>query len=388
MSRDSLEVAQPLSPRDRVTSIDMLRGFALFGILLVNIKVFARVGALPDRGPLEYWTAVLLDAKFYTLFLFLFGYGVAGQLSRLNTVWPLRRRLALLLVIGVLHGVLLWEGDILTAYAVIGFLLLAMRGVTTRRALRRAGWLYGLSLLLLGALTFARGFDTTDPVRAAQQTADAFNAPAASVIATRAVSYAGSTATLVLLLLPVLLGTMLLGLAAGRANLFTSGALTPARSRRIALTGLGIGLPVTAVWTWLWPGQGEGAGAFIEQATAPLITAGYVALLLLAWDTAPGRRVLSALVPLGRLSLTSYLTQSLLCAFLFTGYGLALGGELTSPAVLGVAVAIYLAQLAGSHLYLRWFRIGPAEWLLRSFTYLRAQPLRTPGTRPAPQRVR
>ncbi|RJQ67278.1 DUF418 domain-containing protein [Pseudonocardiaceae bacterium YIM PH 21723] len=362
----------------RVAVLDVLRGFALFGILLANIWFFAQLDAVPRT---ESWHAVhlaillVVDAKFYTLFAFLFGYGFGLQLTRLESVAPLRRRYTALLVIGLLHGCLLYDGDVLVSYAITGFLLLTVRRASDARALRLAlfGYLLGTGLLLL-ITGLADPDDRADVMTSVQ----AMNASVGSAIGERTVSYLTEVVAGLVTGYPfIFLSLFLAGMVAARRKVLET-ELPAALLRRVALAGLGIGLPLVLALSWFWS-DGELDGSVPAQATAPLITAGYVALLLLAWRTGAGRRALSYLAPMGRLSLTNYLTQSLICAFLFTAYGFRLGGNVQPTEAMGIACGIFGAQLVLSNLYLRWFRIGPVEWVLRSITYWRVQPFRRAG---------
>lgn len=375
-----------VAPPGRIAALDVLRGAAMLGILSVNIWFFAvaaiNAGASPDWGgaadQLAFAISTLLfSTKSYVLFAFLFGYSFVLQEGP-DFVRRMRRRMLALIVIGVLHAVLLWRGDILVLYGVLGFVLIAMRELPPRRA-----FVGGAALMLLtGGLELALGVvlwllvgdeasastipaDFIDGVRAA------YTGSAGEVVLA---NIAGYPATLLLILLlqglPAL-GAMLVGLAAARSRLFTDQQA------------------LTRVWRRLWPWAPVAgvAGAVLYTAasqvddgalllvafgittlTAPLLTATYAAALLAWHRRRPDSVVLLGLAATGRLALTNYLFQSVAMAAIFTGYGLALMDVVSGPQIWLVIGGIYTGQVVGSTLWLRHHRYGPAEWAMRRWT--------------------
>jgi uncharacterized protein len=163
-------------------------------------------------------------------------------------------------------------------------------------------------------------------------------------------------------------------MACAKRRLFERGI--PARTlRRLAFGALPAGLAASALQAWLQHGVGGPAMTVVafgvSTLTGPLLTAGYVGVLLLSFRTPAGRALCAALAPAGRLALTNYLGQSVLMVLVFTGFGLALTGRLAPPAVLGVGVLLFAAQLLASAWWVKKFRYGPLEWLLRWLTYWR-----------------
>ncbi|MFD7502295.1 DUF418 domain-containing protein [Streptomyces sp. NPDC059850] len=372
--------------------MDVLRGFALLGILLVNVQMMAGpqvrpggvlVASHPDQV-VEWLVTALISAKFYLLFSFLFGYSFALQRAsaeRAGEPFAPRhlRRLICLFLLGLAHGVLLFSGDVLTVYAVLSLVLFALRDTPARTLLRAAAWLVvGTSVCLLawGAVTVSFG----EPLRPQD---------IASAVETNVAAYRGGPGSVVethLRSLRTMLGwnivygadmlaAFLAGLVAGRRHLLADSGRYRAQMRRIVLWCLPIGLaggvfmaicrngPLDARW--------YDVGSAIGVLTAPLLSAVYVCGLLLLLRTGPGRRVGRALAPAGRMALTNYLGQSLVMALVFTGYGLAWYGRYGTTAVLAGCLFLYVAQLAVSRVLLRHVRYGPAEWLLRTATLAR-----------------
>ena len=382
--------AAPKAPA-RIHELDALRAFALLGILCVNIWYFADPYAVTGGSSpafqadadtaVRFAVSLLFEAKFYILFSFLFGYSFVlqwasavadGQPVVVRTV----RRAAGLVVLGLLHGLLLFHGDILLAYGLLSLVLLRTRALSAEAA-AAAGvaviCCMGVFILLLGLIAAAAGpFDGSAAAGAAP--AVGLAGSPADVLAQNASLYPLTQPNAVLLQGPIALGAFYLGMACAKRRLFERGI--PARTlRRLAFTALPAGLAASALQAWLQHGVGGPAMTVVafgvSTLTGPLLTAGYVGVLLLSFRTPAGRALCAALAPAGRLALTNYLGQSVLMVLVFTGFGLALTGRLAPPAVLGVAVLLFVAQLLASAWWVQKFRYGPLEWLLRWLTYWR-----------------
>lgn len=373
----------------RIGDIDVLRGFALLGILLVNAQLMAGPATAPgggagaplvDRGASWMLTA-LVAGKFYLLFSFLFGYGFTLQqraAAQAGVAFAARhlRRTGTLFLLGLAHAVLLYPGDILMTYAALGLVLFALRAVPPRTLLRIAAGLLGtLAVLLLTYGLFALALPGPE------RTEDITATTAGTVAAYR--GGPGSVVGANLELLPEFLGAnvlysaellaaFLVGLAAGRWRVSADTGRHRNRMRQIVRRGLPLGLAggaFTAVCTHGgldsgWFHIGAAAGVL----TAPALTAAYACGVLLLVRTPAGRKLAPALASAGRMSLTHYLTQSLVLALVFTGYGLGLYDRIGTAAVLAGCLVLYVAQLALSALLLRHFRSGPVEFVLRAAT--------------------
>jgi uncharacterized protein len=367
----------------------VLRGFALLGILLVNVQIMAgqQVGpggelvVSPADDVVKWLVTALVSTKFYLMFSFLFGYSFTLQRAsaeRAGAPFAPRhlRRLMCLFLLGLAHGVLLFSGDVLTTYAVLSLVLFWARDAAARRLLRAAACLVvGTSVCLLAWGVFTVRF--AEPLRP-QDIASAVDASVAA--------YRGDPGSVIVAHLRVLRDTLgwnivyaadmlaafLLGLVAGRRRILADGSRHRAWLTQIVVCGLPIGLagsvfmavcrngPLDARW--------YNVGAAVGVLTAPFLSAAYVCGLLLLLRTPLGRWAGGALAPAGRMALSNYLTQSLVMALVFTGYGLAWYGRFGMTALLLGCFVLYAAQLAMSSFLLRRVRYGPAEWILRAAT--------------------
>ena len=380
----------------RLLQLDVLRGVALFGILLVNIWGYAwgtlslRYGTLPAPAPWLDQAAILVVAalaefKFYPIFAFLFGAGFALHTRSLRQQlgsWPAaqaayKRRLRWLLLIGVLHGLLVWSGDVLSSYALAGMLILPLASGRPGR-IRNLVWLLAGGFLLFMCLLYPLG-----PAGDAAATAQALHefagryaiytqGSALSIAALRARDY-GMQMLFVIVMLPHIIIFFLLGMLSVRLGWLTQ----PARHRhvwkRVCAVGLGIGLPfnllaATAIlWQTADPYQTTFNTMLLElllYAGGPLLAAGYVAALMLAGPPLMAR-LASWLAPVGRMALSNYLLQSLLGTFLLQGWGMGWGAVLRPVEMLALAGVIAAGQLALSRCWLAYFRQGPVEALWR-----------------------
>jgi len=400
---------QPIAPDERIATLDVLRGLALLGILLMNMEAFVGPLDLSTSGIDPHWQGVdrwadafvyiFVQGKFFTLFSLLFGAGFAVMARRAEvagrdfTRFYLRRSLGLL-GIGLVHALLLWSGDILVVYALLSFLLLAFREAP-RAWLPVMGVLAYLAavglMLLLGALMLL----VPDEVTAAQAT----HAQAAIEAQRQAYGHGtygqavlqrlrdfGASLGALLVVGPQVLGMFLIGSWFAR-----SGAIAhPGAHQRLftwlrrGALPLGLALMLACTWyqPWLAPGRFDlrSAAVYGGSALAGLL----MCLGYLAWGVR-WSHALRWLAPAGRMALSNYLGQSLVCTLLFYGYGLGWFEQMGRAWQLLFAVALFAAQVALSRAWLRHFRFGPMEWLWRAITYWRWPPLRRDAAG-APQR--
>ncbi|MFJ8580927.1 DUF418 domain-containing protein [Micromonospora sp. NPDC093277] len=372
----------------RLGDVDALRSVALFSILVENIAYFAT--AFPwhgiddpafssglDQG-VRWVVALLFELKFYLLFAFLFGYSFTLQFdsaARQNAAFVPRflRRLAGLFVIGAAHAVLLFHGDILTTYAVLGLILLAVRGIRPRTALIAAGVLTGIVALFMTMSALSGTVFAPDPaaaIAAGQESTEALRAGPGSVIAEHLRSMPQMLGALAGFQGPLAMAAFLVGLAAGKRQVLADAGRHRRTLRIIQYVGYPVGLAggVVLASTGGTTRMNMFAVA-ISVLTAPLLTAAYVSTLLEFFRTRSGRRLAAALTPAGSMTLSNYLGQSLVCAILFTGWGFGLVGHVSPLTTVLLAVAIFLLQLLVSARWLATHRYGPAEYCLRAFTY-------------------
>lgn len=360
----------------RLVHVDALRGFALFGILVVNIAFFASGYAfhlVDDPGftsgtdQVAHWLVRLLfEMKAYLLFSFLFGYSFTLQMAsaeragadiRARTV----RRAAGLFVLGGLHAVLLFHGDILTTYALLSLVLLAARRIQPRTAMIVAGVIVGVIALAVGAAAVA-GAGLADPGAFTAGTVTTEALRDGDLIAEHLRSLPAMFGALAVQG-PLALSAFLVGLAAGKRGLLADPPVV--LLRRVQLVGFPVGLTGALVFA-AGGGTSDFTGLAVSIATAPFLAAAYVATLFRVFARAP--RLARELAPAGRMALTNYLGQSLLAVLVFTGVGLGLVGRVGPATVLLIAVAIFAVQLWFSRWWLARHRYGPVEWVLRAVT--------------------
>jgi uncharacterized membrane protein YeiB len=292
----------PVPPRERVVTLDVLRGFAMCGVMIGNMVLYsggwARHGPAPDPTTLdeiaEWFLTIFVHSKAQTLLTLLFGFGFAVQLlraeERREPVMGLYvRRLVVLFALGALHVTLLWWGDVTWTYAVSGFGLLAFRRTSNRA---RVAWALGFVFV-----------------------------PFLVVRSMPEVSLA-------------------------------------------------------AIRVFMEPYEFQAHTVQMAAALRLAMTLAYVGIVVLLMQRPAWRRILRVLAPAGRMPLTTYFSQSLICTFLFYGWGLGWAGSVGVAGCTGLALAIFSVQLAICHLWLRRFRFGPLEWVWRSAVYLKLQPMR------------
>lgn len=398
--RDYLTKPAAATPAERIEALDALRGFALLGILLANILVWSGWGLMTKDQQLALAGAdgalwqyrfhhLVVDGKFYTLFSLLFGAGFALQLARIegrggNGLAIYRRRVLVLLGIGLIHSCLIWDGDILTLYALMGLILpLFIRWSETRLAIAAVLLIFvvpfaGCALFAaLGWAPHAALYALSDAVALAfgtRITADNGVAILASGRWDQLAAWIGSGSIYAWGLkletwrIPKVLGIMLLGLIVGRW--FASGRLPRDRTllRRILLAGLLLGLPPTLAYALL-PKQGQADWPSL-LGTVPMALA-YGAAFLLAWPRARG--VLELFAAPGRMALTNYLSHTLIGIVLFYGVGFGLIGQVRPLGIYAIALTIFACQVVFSRWWLAHHAMGPMERLWRNLTYGRRQ---------------
>lgn len=378
----------PPDPASRIGELDILRGFALFGIVVVNTLVVsamftpAAVDATvpPDNGTivdrvvsgLEH---AFFDGKFYLLFAFLFGYSFTLQMAAaaragVPAVPRLLRRSLALFTIGLAHVMFLWLGDILTLYAALCVLLVLVRGIRPGTALVTGLLLYAgyqlVPLALGGKMSvpsFGPGFTGSFTETLAAQVA------AAPQSLMQIWQFQGVPA----------LGMFLIGYAAGTWRVFQDPDLLRRWTPRILVLGFGVAAPISLVTFAssvlgvtpppLWP--------TLQALVNPLLTLGYIAGVV--WLT---RSIFSdavaRLAPAGRMAASNYIGQSVVCMLVYSGYGLGLAGKVPPAGVMAIATATFAAQVWLSAWWLRGHAYGPVEWVLRAATNLSIPAWRRP----------
>ena len=386
---------RPTQGGERLAALDGLRGFALAGVLLANLPLFAGDPYMSDAErlalPTARWDAtvgylleLLVENKFMGLFAILFGVGTALQLERARAAGDLAyrrywRRLGALLAIGLVHGWLAWCWDILRFYALWGALLPWFARRRQRSVLAAA--------LVVGAVIPALWYGWwVDP------RAPALALPAATLAAFAHGSYLEVLAAnwaydWHLTLSPTqgayqagVFGRILFGLWLGHW-LSRHGTPSPALLRRVALWTLPCGLMGSLLHASP-PRLGDGGGwvAVAVEAGTWSLTLFYLSAVPLVFHGRWGGRWLAVLAPVGRMSLSNYLVQTLAGLWLFYGFlpGPGLIGEVGIAALVPIWLAVFALQVVASCLWLRRFSFGPCEWLWRWATYGAPPPWRRP----------
>ncbi|MFC4452289.1 DUF418 domain-containing protein [Deinococcus sonorensis] len=364
-------ISSAVRPTERHPLPDILRGLAILGILWVNMQDFAGYDEWRQHGAdrvAQVVIDVLFNGRFISIFAMLFGAGVAALLAR-HDLALLLRRLLVLLALGSLHAVLLWHGDIIASYALLGLLLLvpltlrlSSGRLTVLAAALGAYWLLARSLEALAVPALHRW--TT-----VQRTADLQHY--LPLVQQRASSYLSTFTDNLLYNAPWLLCLLLLGAAAQQAGVLQRPAEHRPLLRRLAWGGVALGVPLGLLLAWLNSLSTAQAGYWavpVRMSGGLALGLGYVGLvgLAVAAGQAGGLRRFAAA---GQLALTHYLTQSLLMTTLFYPYGLGLYARLGALPCLLIALALGAVQLWISAPLLRRFRRGPMEALLRRVVY-------------------
>jgi uncharacterized protein len=422
-----------LSPReDRLQSLDVLRGVAVLGILVMNIYAFAMPWAayanplaMGGSGPLDlgtwFLTHLVFDQKFMSIFSMLFGAGIAMLVSRCeargaNPAPLFFRRQGWLLVIGMVHAYLLWFGDILVFYAVVGTLMWLFRHRPPQKLIAIAlvflpiapllGFISGAYLEDLKAEAEAIEQRVTEGLSISdeqQQTLDEWLeqrtaiAPTDAEIQDDVLAYRADYRTILEHRAPFVYalhnvgiwffgiwrigGLMLIGMALYKLGVFGP-ECRASLFHRFMVAGYGIGLPLCLLSGLnLYAHEFEPlytfrAGGLANYVGSIFVAFGHMGLVLAALRRGWLPRLCVRLAAAGRMALSNYILQSLVMTTIFYGYGVGLYAEVSRSGQMLFVVALGILQLWISPLWLGRFRFGPAEWLWRSLSYGRSQPMR------------
>jgi len=410
-SEHTLHVAAPgpVQAADRILSLDILRGFAVLGILLMNIQSFSMIGAA-YLNPTAYgdltgvnrlvWSLshFFADLKFISIFSMLFGAGIVLFSTRLESrrlrAAPVHYRRAFwLLIIGLAHGFLLWYGDILATYGLVALVtylfwrrsprVLLVVGLVVVSISSLLSWMFGASIpywppeAIEGMLSFWKP--------GAEAIASELAAYGGSWIAQMSERAPGMVEHLTVVFWTTMLwrtgGLMLIGMA-----LYKWGVLSAERSRRFYWTAAGVGLVVGLPLIGLGVARRFAADWALEYAFfqggqynywgSLLVALAYVSLIMLLAKSKPLGGVSRRLAAVGRMAFTNYLMQTVVCTTIFYGHGFGLFGTVERSIQILIVFAVWIFQLWFSTFWLERFRFGPAEWVWRSLTYMKPQPMR------------
>lgn len=382
---------------------------AVGGILLANTFVFFGLFLIPPERAaaftthnldrvVEFAEHVLVEGKFYSIFSMLFGIGFGLQLARGGdvAVSRFRRRLRVLLLIGAVHALLIWAGDILLLYALLGFSMPWFARKDDRSLLRWTIGLLATPTILYLVAVIAWGIAGPPPAPPAPPgpsqpdlPPEIFNRLAAmgtggfaDALIGNLIFFAGRWMDLFMSVrFPKVLGMFVLGLWTVRQGIATDLPAHLPLLRRWRTAGLTVGLAANVIaalaflrWPYWPPSAGGLLGVFAQAVGFPLLALGYACAIAIALPRAP--HVLGAFGPVGRMALTNYVMHSVVCVTLSYGFGLGWWWRIGAAAAWAVAVTIVALQIPLSRWWLASFQFGPAEWLWRRLTYGVPLPMR------------
>lgn len=377
---------QPVALHERVEAIDLMRGFALLGILLINMPTFHSPFSYIDpytwfdgKWDTEMFTFldIFVQASFYPLFSMLFGYGLAMQFMKAQAkrqpFLPLAvKRLFFLLLLGMVHAFLIWYGDILITYAITGIILIGMLRLPPAWLLGFAALLYGIPQVFLLVLMFIAV--SIDPhfytgMQEVQNSLAAYPTGSYAEVFRQRLDdwlHSNNPSNYFLLIIRIL-PHMMIGAAAAKWRLVERAKELKGAWVAIAVFALAIGLFLKAT-----PFIFEKNYAFMRLQDVfggPLVAIGYAAIFVLLSQSAAIRKGLNPLAKVGRMSLTVYISQSIIATLIFYSYGFGLYGQVDIVTGTWIALGIFALQLIFAEMWLSKFSQGPLEMLWRKVTY-------------------
>lgn len=404
----------PIAGEERIVVLDILRGLAIFGILIMNIQFFS----YPDYGKLsfsefypgilnqlvDWFTAFFIQSKFYSMFSFLFGIGMAVLFDRslkknIKFTSFFSRRLFILLCIGLFHGFVIWDGDILMTYAVISFALLAFK-----KRKQKTVMIWAISSLMVPVIMMSVGFTVMKFVKpemfkqaniakdikerkvkkiaSAKKELEIFSTGSFSEQINKRVKTTLNRQMGVVFYGWRILGMFLLGLWAWRKKIFQEtenhiplikktlkiGLLVGIIGNTFSVAGLALASPTSPIFFII--------SQIGDQFGAPALCLFYISAILLLIRNSKFKKMISPFAPIGRMALSNYLFHTLIFTTIFYSYGFGLYGKFGPAESIIFVVLMYLIQMPLSNWWLKKFRFGPVEWLWRSLTYGKGQPMK------------
>lgn len=392
----------PVKPSERYIILDALRGFALLGICLANYPEFSLytfqpadvAASMPSAGVdriVRFWQYVFIDGKFYTLFSLLFGMGFSIIISHAEQKGDgafrlFYRRMTVLLIIGFLHLMFIWSGDILMLYALMGMVLPLFRNVSNRKMLSWAAFFLVLPVVV-DTLTQVFGISLSAPAVEAQwhycrkygiteenfgywlRDADSYAQVFQFLIQgalVRVQEFVDGNRYF------KVLGLFLIGYYIGRQKMYADLSSHRHLLRCVSVIGFSVGLPLSVVYAWSAVGGhplGNAAHSLLYVVSVYPLGFAYMSSLCLLYLRSSRSAVWRALAAPGRMALTNYICQSALGMFLFYGIGFGLGAGVGLSQTELIALTIFILQTFFSRLWLHYCLFGPLEWIWRMLNY-------------------
>ena len=406
----------PVAVKDRIQILDILRGFAIFGILMVNMYLFYNplsyilIGSQSGGALIpvlsESFIKFFFEGKFYAMFSMLFGYGFWLFINKpvsdgVRIIPVFLRRMFFLLLFGIAHIVLLWPGDILFFYALFGFALVLFRNMSDDRLI---SWAVSFALVpAVASMFFMALFAVFAHIPEAAEAID--NSMAESAVAMRMladeamkvyttgswVEIAGMRirewTTLsqggIFMFYPVVLGMFLFGAWIARRGYVSNYRDHLTLIRRTFWWSLGLGLVFNTLYTISYQhaiptvfNSWSFLGAFTHTAGGISFSLFYATSFILLISKGKIHKFAQQISAVGRMALTNYLLHSIICTTLFLSYGFGLMGKIEIWQGILLTIVIYALQIPFSNWWLSKFKYGPFEWLWRSLTYWKIQAFR------------
>lgn len=397
----------PINPSERILFLDVLRGFALFGILLVNMDYFIHpfqiiLMPIPEsvtgiNRAIAWFIKFAAEGKFYTIFSILFAYGFTimmqrAEMHQVKFIPIILRRYIFLLIIGLIHAFLFWVGDILALYSLLGFILILFRKAKPRTLLIWIIILLVLPLLftLLGAIGIEMGMSIPEfrqeieksflaqekeYKEQIQRAYSIYPSGGFFEITTQRFYDMGFMAFSLIFVGLNIFAMFLVGLYLGQKKFFENLNDNTRILKKMLLIGLLIGMIGSFVYATMIldlsrfiPSLKLFTASFFQMIGTPAMSLFYISLMGLIY--VKNKNILKFFAAPGRLALTNYLMQTVICTMIFYGYGLGLFGKVNKLEGLILTFTIYIVQIIVSNLWFKKFEFGPVEWLWRKFTYL------------------
>jgi len=399
-----------VTAKERIVSLDVMRGVALLGILPMNIQAFSMISAAymnptayGDLHGANYWVwyfcHLLADEKFMTIFSMLFGAGIFLMTSHVEASGrkpaPLHyRRMGWLVLFGLLHSYLLWFGDILFTYGLCGMLAYCYRKMSPRKLIA-----YGVGFIAIASILFVwtawslphmppakveflrQGLWQPTPEMKAHELA-AYRSSWLGEMGQRANdSLTGEVSGFIYLAFWRVEGCMLIGMA-----LFKLGVFSAQRPAKLYWTFIAaavlVGFPIIVYGVHHDIAEGWDfrnaffIGSQYNYWASMLVSLGWVGATMLVFQSPSLRPFTKPIAAVGRMAFSNYIFDTVVCTTLFYGFGFGLFGKVSRVTQIEIVLVIWIAQLMLSSIWMRYFQFGPLEWLWRSLTYWKRQPFR------------
>lgn len=379
---------QPIGLSDRIQSLDVLRGFSLLGIFLINMISFH--SPFSYYNPYEWWQYddltvymwldVFVQASFYPIFAMMFGYGMVIMQQRSKqkggSFWKISvRRLLVLLLFGIVHAFLIWHGDILITYAIMGLLLLLFLRLSGPVLIGIGAAIYLLPQLFMGGLLIVASLidtatlaDFTD-IMALQQSSNIYSTGTfLEITKQRMIDWnmsngGGGFVLFIFMILPLMM------IGAGAAKLEWLQKANQQRKKWVIILGIFLPLGLVAKMIPFFIGPSISIQYIQDMIGGPILAIAYIAIIVLLMSNQTIAKWLKPMASAGRMSITIYLSQSIIGTLIFYSYGFGLYGEMSMSMGTWLAIGIFIMQVIIAELWLSKWKQGPVEKIWRLLTY-------------------